>query len=225
MGVRHENLIGKDASRAVVDDTLAAYRKWEETRGTAIARGSRPSLQVTTASEWAAGDAPLPGGGEMPDVRVEAVPARDDRDRPSGPAFGALVHATLAHVALDAGPEAIAAVAATHARLLGASPEAAAAASGVAGRVLAHPLVRQAAGAASCRREAPLTLSDGAKSIVEGVADLVFEADSRWIVVDFKTDVEIGRQGIERYRRQVGLYAAAVARATGRAATGVLLRI
>jgi ATP-dependent helicase/nuclease subunit A len=53
----------------------------------------------------------------------------------------------------------------------------------------------------------------------------VFEADGGWVVVDFKTDVEIGRQGIERYRRQVGLYAAAVARATGQPATGVLLRV
>ena len=29
MGVRHENLIGKGASRAVVDETLAAFRTWE----------------------------------------------------------------------------------------------------------------------------------------------------------------------------------------------------
>jgi ATP-dependent helicase/nuclease subunit A len=67
-------------------------------------------------------------------------------------------------------------------------------------------------------------LHDGG-AVVEGVADLVYEDDGRWVVVDFKTDVEIGRQGLERYRRQVGWYAAAMSRATGRPARGVLLRV
>ncbi len=44
MGVRHENLIGKGASRAVVDETLEAFRQWESQRATAIADGSQPSL-------------------------------------------------------------------------------------------------------------------------------------------------------------------------------------
>ena len=68
-------------------------------------------------------------------------------------------------------------------------------------------------------------MSDTAEETIEGVADLVFEEAGEWVVVEFKTDVEIGRVGLERYRRQVGFYAAAVARATGRHATGVLLRI
>ena len=43
-------------------------------------------------------------------------------------------------------------------------------------------------------------------------------------VVDFKTDVEIAGR-LEEYRRQVGIYAEAVGRATGVRARGVLLRV
>ena len=74
-----------------------------------------------------------------------------------------------------------------------------------------------------CRREVPVTLSDGDDAIIEGVADLVFEEAGAWVVVEFKTDVEIGKLGLERYRRQVGLYVAAIARATGKDTRGVLL--
>jgi len=46
-----------------------------------------------------------------------------------------------------------------------------------------------------------------------------------WVVVDFKTDREISEAGIERYSRQVALYAAAIGRATGEVAKGWLVRI
>ena len=44
------------------------------------------------------------------------------------------------------------------------------------------------------------------------------------IVVDFKTDHELAA-GEARYRAQVQQYVAAVARATGRPATGVLFKV
>jgi len=92
---------------------------------------------------------------------------------------------------------------------------------------LAHPLLRRAAVAARagrCRRECPVTirLDDGV--LVEGVIDAAFVEDGGWAVVDFKTDVEIGGR-LEEYRRQVGVYAEAVGRATGVRARGVLLRV
>lgn len=225
MGVRHENLIGKGASRAVVDETLAAYRTWETGRASAIADASRPSIVVTTASEWAAGDRGLPDGMGLPDVAVHVVGGGQGEGRPSGTRFGALVHAVLAGVALDADVAAIETAAHTQARLLGATADDASAAVDAARRVLVSPLVTRAAASQVCRREVPVTLSDGADAIIEGVADLVFEEAGAWVVVEFKTDVEIGRLGLERYRRQVGLYVAAIARATGRGASGVLLRI
>ena len=46
-----------------------------------------------------------------------------------------------------------------------------------------------------------------------------------WTVVDYKTDRELATEGEDRYRRQVALYATAIARATGRPARGVLVRV
>jgi len=148
-----------------------------------------------------------------------------DEARPSGTRFGALVHAVMAGVTLDADVAAVETAARTQARLLGATEEEARVAACVACRALASPWVRRAAASRVCRRELPLTLSDSDDAIIEGVADLVFEDGGAWVVVEFKTDVEIGRVGLERYRRQVGFYAAAVTRATGRDASGVLLRL
>ena len=76
-----------------------------------------------------------------------------------------------------------------------------------------------------CRRETPVTctLPDG--TMVEGVVDLAFVTHDQWVVVDFKTDREMSEQGEERYRRQVAIYCAAIARATGAAAVGTILRI
>jgi ATP-dependent helicase/nuclease subunit A len=95
-------------------------------------------------------------------------------------------------------------------------------------RVFRHALLARARAAAArcaCRRETPVTcrLPDGL--IVEGVVDLAFEENGRWIVVDYKTDREFAAGGEERYRRQVALYAAAIAQATGAAAAGIILRV
>ena len=44
-------------------------------------------------------------------------------------------------------------------------------------------------------------------------------------MVDYKTDRELGAAGEEQYRRQVALYTAAIARATGADAQGILVRV
>jgi ATP-dependent helicase/nuclease subunit A len=56
------------------------------------------------------------------------------------------------------------------------------------------------------------------------VLDLAFEDVGGWTVVDFKTDAEIAGE-LERYRRQVGLYASIVANATGKNVTAVLMQL
>jgi ATP-dependent helicase/nuclease subunit A len=61
--------------------------------------------------------------------------------------------------------------------------------------------------------------------MVEGTVDLAFEENGAWTVVDYKTDREVAAGGEERYRRQVALYAAAIAAATGAPAYGVLVRL
>src|SRR5439155_890359 len=99
--------------------------------------------------------------------------------------------------------------------------------AGGAVRGLAHPLLRRAANAARagrCRRECPVGVQVEGGVLVEGVIDAAFLEDGEgWTVVDFKTDVEIAGR-LEEYRRQVGVYAEAVGRATGVRARGVLLR-
>jgi hypothetical protein len=97
-------------------------------------------------------------------------------------------------------------------------------------QALAHPLLRRAAEAAQggrCRREVPLalTLDDG--TLVEGVADLAFyedDASPAWTVVDFKTDRDLAGR-LPEYRRQLGAYAAAVARASGQPARAVVVHV
>ncbi|MEW6271043.1 MAG: PD-(D/E)XK nuclease family protein, partial [Thermodesulfobacteriota bacterium] len=167
-------------------------------------------------------------GEAPPEVTVEQVAGLPGA-RPHGKRFGALVHAVLATIPLDADASAVAAAATLHGRVLGAAPDEVEAASGTALRALAHPVLARAAAAAkrgACRRECPVTLElDGV--LVEGVVDVAFREDgpaAGWTVVDFKSDLEIAGR-LDEYRRQVELYALAVARATGMPARAVLLRV
>jgi len=60
--------------------------------------------------------------------------------------------------------------------------------------------------------------------LVEGVADLVFQEEGRWVIVDFKTDRELSSE-LDRYRRQVGIYASAMAKIRGESTSAFLLRV
>ena len=160
------------------------------------------------------------------EVAVESVGTAGPR--PHGKRFGTLVHAVLAAVELDADRAGVADASALHGRLLGATAGEVEAAVDTAVRALAHPLLRRAADAARagrCRRECPVGVQVEGGVLVEGVIDAAFLEDGEgWTVVDFKTDVEIAGR-LEEYRRQVGVYAEAVGRATGVRARGVLLRV
>src|SRR5262249_40530425 len=130
--------------------------------------------------------------------------------------------------AFDADACALDAQAAVHARLLGLDDDAATAAARVARRVLAHDLLRRAADAharGACRRETPVTCLGPDEILIEGVVALAFEEPDGWTVVDYKTDRELMTLGEDRYRRQVALYADAISRATGRPASGIIVRL
>ena len=163
--------------------------------------------------------------GDVPHVAV--IDVRGPQ-RPGGARFGDLVHALLASAPLGARRPQIDDLADVHGRILSAPPEEVSAAGDAVERVLAHDLLARARGAAArgaCRRETPVTttLPDG--TLIEGVVDLAFEDGGAWTVVDYKTDREIAAAGEDRYRRQVALYASAIAQATGIPASGVLVRI
>jgi ATP-dependent exoDNAse (exonuclease V) beta subunit len=247
-GLRREDLIGDPGREAVAADRRR-YDEWLAARQAAHERGARGSLSVRTVTEWARATAE---GDEIAalarDVELVHVmggpdlaphtPQRSSRPgeagallgnaaRPAGPRFGTLVHATLATVALDATPAQIAEGVSLQARILGAPPEEVQAATALVAAALAEPLMvraRDAWRAGRCRREAPVACRQPDGSLLEGVLDLAFEDDGGWTVVDFKTDTEMTVE-LGRYRRQVGLYASVVARATGKNVTAVLMQL
>jgi len=219
--LRREDLIVKDISADVVDAGLATYNAWRDRRTQAIASGSRASLSVLTATEWAKSDAAL--AEPLPDVSVMDIGAGPG---PGGTRYGTLVHAVLATVPLDANETLVQDVAAVQGRIIGAADEEIASATASVTRVLAHPMLdraRRAADAGRAYRETPITLVVG-ETLVEGVVDLAFEDGDGLIVLDFKTDREL-EAGLERYTRQLQLYAAALGRTTGRPVTPTLLKI
>ena len=94
----------------------------------------------------------------------------------------------------------------------------------------ARPRPRAAACGAKrrCRCGSTVDFAQGRRradrELVDGQVDLAYETDAGWVVVDFKTDIEIA-SAQDAYKQQVALYVEAVRRATGQPATGVLLRV
>jgi ATP-dependent exoDNAse (exonuclease V) beta subunit len=174
---------------------------------------------VTTAKSRAGA-----AGGEAVSIEESAA----GRTRPHGKRFGTLTHAVLAQIPLDAPSAAVRAAAGVHGRLLGATDLEIDAAAVTVVAALAHPLLRRASRARpGCRREVPVMLVQDDGSLVEGIVDLAFrepEGPPEWIVVDYKTDLELAGRLVE-YEEQVRLYARAVSAATGERARGVLFRI
>ena len=223
-GLRRNDLIVKDVPVAVLRGHLDTYRQWRASRDAAVAAAATPSIHVMTASE-AADRLELPAVASMA-VTVEDVPGAGTR--PGGARFGTLVHAVLADLPLEnPSRDLLTRLATAHARVLGAMPEELEIAIETVGRVLEHPILKRAARAAvigRCYRETPITYRTDASTLVEGVVDLAFEEDTGFTVVDFKTDRTL--EGLQAgYRRQVQIYAAAIAAATGKPANGVLMRI
>jgi ATP-dependent exoDNAse (exonuclease V) beta subunit len=60
--------------------------------------------------------------------------------------------------------------------------------------------------------------------LIEGVVDLAFDDGKGYQVIDFKTDRAEG-EALARYKRQITLYADAIAHATGRSARAFLFQI
>ena len=203
-----------------------------------IERGSTPSLRVRTVTESksARGPAgPLAEGAAgqskpaLESVRLESTDA-PRAGRPHGKRFGVLVHAVLATVDLAANAETVTEVARTQGRLVDASAEEIAAASFAAARALEHPLLAETSAAKEqCRRECPILGScrrwlnrrRGARFGISRDR----QARARWVVVDFKTDVELSARRAD-YERQVGdLLRKPWSHETGDLAEGYLLSV
>ncbi len=231
-GSRLTSLLTKDVDGTRAREGMQRHEAWQEQRTKVREVSSRPSWSVVTAggshsiSPSLTTDQTTDAGktwSKLPDLIIESV--QDITKRPFGPRFGTLVHAVLSIVPLDADPPAVEATTSVQGRILGANTdEVTAAAKAVLG-ALAHPRLKAAARAGKkCRREVPVTAQLGRGVVVEGVVDLAYEENDSWIVVDYKTDVEL-RGRIEAYQTQVQLYAVAISLATGRNTRPVLLRV
>jgi ATP-dependent exoDNAse (exonuclease V) beta subunit len=216
------------------DASVRAHASWREERGARIEKAARPTVAVTVVTEALREGADLALAAAVGEP-VEHLSTETPRTgRPHGRRFGTLVHAVLAAVELGADGAEVADVALAQGRLVGASPEEIAAAADAVRGALAHPVLQRAAKAQArggCRREVPVLVRRADGSLLEGVVDLAFRETEgkgkartdRWTVVDFKTDVEIGRG--EAYERQVRAYAEAIAAVTGEQARAVLLSV
>jgi ATP-dependent helicase/nuclease subunit A len=226
IGLRQQRILESDEHGVDADRGYENYAHWRETRSAAVAQASRPSIRVQTVTALAS-DTSL-GQAQSLRIQIETVP-RVGSERPGGKRFGALVHAMLAVVDLNASIEEIIALAEANARLIDATRAEIDAAVRAVEAALNHPVMRRAAlnlGDGSLRRETPIQLRREDGSLVEGVVDLAFrEATPEftgWTVVDFKTDREIERSR-GQYAAQVAAYAEAIGTSTRSPARGLLL--
>jgi ATP-dependent exoDNAse (exonuclease V) beta subunit len=213
-------------------ERIDAHLAWHASLEAARAAGAEPSFRVkpvtAVAHEIEAAHAQGQPTGALAAhaPRIEIVHALTERTA-GGKRFGTLVHAVLAECALDATRSEIEAMARHQGALLAAPKEEIDAAIETALGALAHPVLREAAEADSrgeCRRESPVIvpLDDGTNA--EGVIDLAYRKEGGgWVIVDFKTDRERGEKIIHAV--QLGMYARAVAAATGEPVETVLLYV
>jgi ATP-dependent exoDNAse (exonuclease V) beta subunit len=194
LGVRQMTILRADESGEAAREGLERHERWEERRRQDREQGSAPTRVVrkvtAVAKAEAEGESAVEGESEAradePPSDREAGPApeevdrvvevieieRPDAPRPGGGRFGSLVHATLAVIPLDADETAVRAVVEAQARLLAATAEEAEAAVERVARALEHPILREAAAAATrgeTRREAPVLYRSETGEWLEGV--------------------------------------------------------
>jgi len=212
----------EDQGRLRSEEGIRSHEQWQSQRSSTRQSAAVPAWEVITATAAAEQHVAEAPAGE---ARVESVGI--DFTRPHGKRFGTLVHAVLSVVALDSDRAGIDKIARAQGRIFAAPDEEIAAAAETVAKTLGHTLMQRAAAAekrGECRREVPIALKLENGLMVEGVVDLAFREAGFWTVVDYKTDFEIAGR-LEDYQKQAGLYASAIAKATGAVAGAVLLRI
>lgn len=205
-----------DGPTSTFEDGPEERRQWVETRQQRLATLARvPVLAATAIARTAA----APDPNLEKDAPVEEIPPW--RRGRAGTALGRAVHAVLQSIDL-----------ATGANLEGAA-RAQAAAEGIADRAdevarmvkaaLEAPSVREAVALGRYWREVYVAAPVEGVT-VEGFIDLLYEAESGLVIVDYKTDVVPGEADLEaamgRYRLQGAAYALALEAALGRPVAG-----
>jgi ATP-dependent exoDNAse (exonuclease V) beta subunit len=222
-GLRHEELI-RDTEPGIVAAGRRAYEEWRLERDSLVERARHPAITVETVVERARRN-----GADLAQAAqgVAIVDTALGVDHPGGRRFGALIHAVLASVPLDATHEQIAVVVDTQARILAAPAAEADACRLLVERLLHHPVLQPARAAwkaGKCRRETPVSWMAPDGALVEGVLDVAFEGPGGWTILDFKTDKDL-ENAEDQYRGQAALYMMALTEATGKAARAFLVRV
>jgi ATP-dependent exoDNAse (exonuclease V) beta subunit len=217
-GLRHINLLKAEGAS---QQSLLAYQRWRDDRAGTVTRSSTPELEVVRVTDL---DSmyPAPDGAETAreQLPVTLEIAGPRKLRPGGRRFGILLHGMLRDADWQAGSNELSALAA----IQEGSAEERAAAVEAAACVLRHPVIGRAAASPRCHRELPVLLRLPQNRILEGVIDLVFMENGRWIVVDYKTDENIEPVRIA-HERQLRWYMHALMELTGIPAEGVLLQV
>jgi ATP-dependent exoDNAse (exonuclease V) beta subunit len=223
-GLRRDDLIVKDVQPEILRERMETYAAWKAGRAADRDAASRASIDVITATN-AAATLPMV---EIGDVEVTVLTTATGIPRPGGVRFGSLVHSLLADVPLEEdGDWAVERLCDAHGRILGATSEEVAAARALVATLLTHPLLRAAIRASRegrCYRETPVTYRLESGQLVEGYVDLAFRDGESMVVVDFKTDRELDGS-LERYQKQVALYATAIGRTAGLPTQAFLMRV
>ncbi len=88
----------------------------------------------------------------------------------------------------------------------------------------ANDLGRRMLRSPNVRREWAFNLLMEGGSLLQGVIDCAFEEDGGWVLLDYKTDrIEDENAFVQRYAGQIGWYATALERITGKPVTGKYL--
>ncbi len=224
MGLRQSKLLEADGNSVRSTSGDQAHRKWAAARRQTLSDAARPTIPAVIASalgKVAAADASIALCAN--EVGLEEVARDRSTSRRRG--FGTLVHEIMLRIPLDAREDEIRRIAINVGRILAVDEDLDAAVSVVRG-ALGSNTIAAALRACELHREFPIIakLDDG--TLIDGIADLVFRTEaageSRWTVVDFKTDADLAPR-IADYRKQVAAYMRGIEAATGLAADGIIL--
>ncbi|HLH77732.1 MAG TPA: UvrD-helicase domain-containing protein [Candidatus Binataceae bacterium] len=218
MGLRQSRLLEADDNLIRSTAGRHLFEAWQTRRTEILAAGARPALAVQSATARAQTQ-PL---AVAESVAIEQIPRQPGR--PHGPRFGTLVHLVMLRVELTAPALQVERVARGEGRMLGASEAEIVAAAHAVSAALTSPLMARAARARELRRECAVLARLEGEEVIEGVVDLAFLEGEEWIVVDFKTDIDLA-PALAHYRTQLAIYTQGIAAASGRRARGVLLWI
>ncbi|MEX0762746.1 MAG: UvrD-helicase domain-containing protein [Dehalococcoidia bacterium] len=198
--------------------------RWESDRNTAIKRMRNPAAITATALK-PRGPSPEPAPKTESETRA-AEPWRIGRGAGER---GRAVHAVLQYANLEAGDN-VDELARKYAEFH-EIPDQADDVARLARAVINSDAIRRAVASGRYWREAPVAVPvdprNPSAGAIEGIIDLVYEdADGGLVIIDYKTDAVAGRTLEEMaspYVPQLGAYAAAVERITGRRVNGLIL--